>query len=139
MLLVHIGGINFTHCFPYRYPGACMKQDLDGKAPIHFACDANFILYEKDIYTSGNRRDGHLVFSTIVSLVSLAPSSIHLEDCDEMNAIELAILSDASKTLVSLLQNVSALEHKKMDGHLKKDIASMKRLEKLMADMFLMC
>ena len=120
----------------YRYPGACMKQDLDGKAPIHFACDTNFILYERDMNANNSRRDGHLVLSTIVSLVSLAPSSIHLEDCDEMNAIELAILSDASKTLVSLLQNVSALEHKKL---LNKDTASMKRLEKHIANMFLMC
>ena len=31
------------------HPQACMKQDLDGRTPLHFACDASRLLYEEDM------------------------------------------------------------------------------------------
>ena len=60
--------------------------------------------------------------STIVSLVSMAPLAVHLEDCDDMNPIELALLSNASSSLVSILQNISALEHMKKSGQLSDEL-----------------
>ena len=93
-----------------------MKQDLDGKTPLHFAVDTSLMLYEKDM---GKRRG--INFTTVVKLVSISPLSIHLEDHDELNAIELAILSDASKTLVGLLQHVSSFVHRMKQGQMSKE------------------
>lgn len=67
----------------------------------------------------GKRRG--INFATVIKLVSIAPFSIHLEDCDEMNAIELAILSDASKTLVGLLQHVSSFVHRMKHGQMSSE------------------
>ena len=97
-----------------------MKQDLDGKTPLHFAVDTSLMLYEKDM---GKRR-GIINFTTVVKLVSISPLSIHLEDHDELNAIELAILSDASKTLVGLLQHVSSFVHRMKQGQISKEEAA---------------
>lgn len=114
------------------YPQACLTQDLDGRAPLHFACDSSRELYEEDMSHSSDAY--HLNFNTILCLVSIAPTAVHLEDCDEMNAIELAILSTASKKVISLLQNVSVLEHYKKKGHSKKS-AVMQSLKKLMTNL----
>ena len=101
-----------------------MKQDIDGKTPLHFAVDTNLMLYEKDLDSDEAKNRSMkrgICFSTVVKLVSISPFSIHLEDCDEMNAIELAILSDASKTLVKLLQHVSSFVHRMKQGQLSKE------------------
>ena len=100
----------------------CMKQDLDGKAPLHFAVDTSLMLYEKDLDT--NMGKSGINFNTVVKLVSISPLSIHLEDHDELNAIELAILSDASKTLVGLLQHVSSFVHRMKQGQISKEEAA---------------
>ena len=56
-----------------------------------------------------------------VSLVSMFPSAVLLEDCGDMNSIELAILSNACSAIVSILQNISALEHMKKSGKLSEE------------------
>ncbi|KAL7523560.1 hypothetical protein ACHAXR_000236, partial [Thalassiosira sp. AJA248-18] len=99
------------------YPQACMKQDLDGRTPLHFACDASHALYEEEIHSPDRCR---MNINTIICLVSIAPSSVLLEDMYEMNATELAILSNASTKVISLLQNESVLEHRKKRGQLKR-------------------
>lgn len=89
-------------------PQACKKQDLDGRTPLHFACDASRVLYEEDT----GKDDGSLNIDIIKCLVSYAPLALHMEDIDEKNAIELALLSDASEEIIFLLQNASVLEHR---------------------------
>jgi len=101
------------------YRHACLKQDLDGKTPLHFACSSDLTLYEGEDIHHGNTKE--LNSSTIVSLVSMAPSAVHLEDCDGQNPIELAILSNASSSIVSILRNISALEHMKKSGQLSEE------------------
>ena len=100
------------------YRHACLKQDLDGKTPLHFACSLELTLYEGGDIHPGNMKE--LNSSTIVSLVSMAPRSVHLEDSDDMGPIELAILSNASSSIVSILQNISDLEHMKKSGQLSE-------------------
>ena len=92
------------------YPKACMKQDLDGRVPLHFACDSDRALYEEDLKSMKNTS---LDVDAIRCLVSFAPKSALVDDIDEMNAIELAILSNASSDLISLLQHASVTEHRK--------------------------
>ena len=112
---------------------ACLKQDLDGKTPLHFACSLELTLYEGEDIHPGNMKE--LNSSTIVSLVSLVPAAVLLEDCDDMNPIELAILSNASSSIVSILQNISALEHMKKSGKLSKESVerSLTRLKDLVS------
>ena len=115
------------------YRHACLKQDLDGKTPLHFACSLELVLYEGEDIHLGNMKE--LNSSSIVSLVSIAPASVHLEDCDDMNPIELAILSNASSSIVSILQNISALEHMKKSGKLSEESVrrSLTRLKDLVS------
>jgi len=101
------------------YRHACLKQDLDGKTPLHFACSSELVLYEGEDIHPGNMKE--LNYSTIVSLVSMFPSAVLLEDCGDMNSIELAILSNACSAIVSILQNISALEHMKKSGQLSEE------------------
>ena len=101
------------------YRHACLKQDLDGKTPLHFACSLELTLYEEEDIHLGNMKE--LNSGTIVLLVSITPRAVHLEDCDDMNPIELAILSNASSSIVSILQNISALEHMKKSGKLSEE------------------
>jgi len=101
------------------YRHVCLKQDLDGKTPLHFACSLELTLYEGEDIHPGNMKE--LNSSTIVSLVSIVPSAVLLEDCDDMNSIELAILSNTSSSIVSILQNISALEHMKKSGQLTEE------------------
>jgi len=116
------------------YRHACLKQDLDGKTPLHFACSLELTLYEGEDIHPDNTKE--LNYSTIVSLVSIAPSAVHLVDsCDDMNPIELAILSNASSSIVSILQNISALEHMKKSGKLSEESVrrSLTRLKDLVS------
>ena len=119
------------------YRHACLKQDLDGKTPLHFACSGDLVLYEGEDIHPGNMKE--LNSRTIVSLVSIAPAAVLLEDCDDMNPIELAILSNASSSIVSILQNISALEHMKKSGQLSEESArrSLTRLKDLVSPVVL--
>ena len=53
-------------------------------------------------------------FQVIRTLLSGSKQSVLLEDCDETDAIECAILSDASVEVVKLLQKVKQNQLKKM-------------------------
>ena len=93
-----------------EYTQACTKQDFDGRIPLHYACDATD--EEDGMYPYENHD-----IDIIRCLVSISPSSVHVEDCDEMNAIELSLLSCADKEVISLLQKVSVLEHRNTDSN----------------------
>ena len=93
-------------------PEACWMKDIDKKLPIHFACDTYCGVYEEED-THVRRQPSR---STILLLVSAAPSSVIEEDMNEINCIEYAILSEAHKSLVSFLHMVSGLEHRKRLG-----------------------
>jgi hypothetical protein len=85
------------------YPEACSIQDVDGRAPLHFACDEFCKLFEGD---DNDNRSSTLTLrpttaTTTTITEGLCPEkvqvlllgsleSVMLEDEDEMNALEYA-------------------------------------------------
>jgi len=91
------------------YPHACNMQDSDGRTPLIIACDSSCVMFQDT-----NVERGPPDFQVIRTLLSGSKQSVLLEDCDETDAIECAILSDASAEVVKLLQKVKQNQLKKM-------------------------
>jgi len=89
-----------------NYPQACSVQDEDGRTPLHFACDATCELFESDDQAQASPR-GPPSLDTVRVLLSGSLAAVTLEDFDEMNAVEYAIISDAPMEVVKLLQKAS--------------------------------
>ena len=92
-----------------NYPEACNVQDEDGRTPLHFACDTSCELFEDDQCTPR----GPPALNSIRILLSGSLSAVTLEDVDEMNAVEYAIVSDAPMDVVNLLQRATQRVMKK--------------------------
>ncbi len=88
-------------------PDTCDFQDTDGKTPLHFACDSSCELFEDDIKNRGTITPP--CHSAIRALLSVSMRAATLEDHDEMNPLENAIMSDASLQTIMLLQKASSL------------------------------
>ena len=89
-------------------PTSCDATDVDGKTPLHFACDVTCKLFEGDsdsIPTAVPRKVCH---DTIRALLSESIHASTIEDIDEMNALEYAIMSDAELKTVKMLQKASS-------------------------------
>jgi len=89
-------------------PTACEIADDDGRTPLHLACTASPLRDEGEKLTSPPRTTRDAPSYDVVRALlseSLAPSLV--EDEDGMSALELAIMSDASIEIVSLLQKAS--------------------------------
>ena len=91
------------------YPHACNIQDGDGRTALMIACDSSCVMFQDT-----NIERGPPDFQVIRTLLSGSKQSVLLEDCDETDAIECAILSDASVEVVKLLQKVKQNQLKKM-------------------------
>lgn len=105
------------------YPEACNIQDEDGRTPLHFACDTSCELFEDDEYSPRSPPS----LETVRVLLSGSLDAVTLEDVDEMNAVEYAILSDASMEVVKLLQKASQRVMKKtskMNKPLSRPVAA---------------
>jgi hypothetical protein len=85
-------------------PAACDIQDVDGKTPLHFACDSSCELFE-DNDDDTPQEPCH---DTIHALLSESLAAATIEDVDEMNPLEHAIMSNASLKTVKLLQHAAA-------------------------------
>ncbi|KAL3823346.1 hypothetical protein ACHAXA_008841 [Cyclostephanos tholiformis] len=83
------------------YPQACNIQDNDGRTPLHFACDSSCELFEAN---EENSSRGPPCLDTIRVILSGSLDAVTLEDSDEMNALEYALLSDAPIELITFLQ-----------------------------------
>ena len=88
----------------HAYPASCDARDEDGKTPLHFACDSTCELFEDDAARSMPREVCH---DTIRALLSESLLAATIEDEEDMNALEYAILSDAGLRTVKLLQKAS--------------------------------
>jgi len=86
-----------------NYPQACSIQDEDGRTPLHLACDTSCELFEGDACVPREPP----CLDTIKVLLTGSLDAVTLEDDDEMNAVEYAIISDASMDVVKLLQKAS--------------------------------
>ncbi|KAL7536047.1 hypothetical protein ACHAWF_005345 [Thalassiosira exigua] len=91
------------------YPRACNIQDSDGMTPLHFACDTTCQLFEND----DEAPRGPPKPTTIRILLAGSLDAVVMEDADEMNLIEYALLSDAPFDVISLLQKASLRVMKK--------------------------
>lgn len=85
------------------YREACNIQDEDGRTPLHFVCDTSCELFEQEVPLP--RQPPRLDAVRVLLAGSL--ESVILEDVDEMNAVEYAIVSDASMEVVNLLQRAT--------------------------------
>ena len=87
------------------YPASCDATDEDGKTPLHFACDSSCELFEDDDANRSMSRE--VCHATVSALLSESLHAATIEDLDEMNALEYAILSGAGLRTVKLLQKAS--------------------------------
>jgi len=87
------------------FPEACMMQDMDGRTPLHFACDSSCELFEDNNSNSTPRPPP--TYRTIDILVKASLDSVILEDEDGMSAIEYALCSNADLQTVKLLQRAA--------------------------------
>jgi hypothetical protein len=87
-------------------PTVCDAQDVDGKTPLHFLCDSHSVMFEDDEDESYTPRQppNH---EAVAALVSFSIRSATLEDDEEMNPLEYAIMSDATLKTVQLLQSAT--------------------------------
>jgi ankyrin repeat protein len=90
----------------HAHPASCDATDEDGKTPLHFACDSSCELFEDDDATNQSmpRKVCH---DTVRALLSESLLAATMEDMDETNPLEYAILSDAELKTVKLLQKAS--------------------------------
>ena len=84
-------------------PTSCDATDEDGKTPLHFACDITCELFEGDSPVLPRK----VCHDTIRALLSESLHASTIEDIDEMNALEYAIMSDAELKTVKILQKAS--------------------------------
>ena len=97
-------GPRLVKLIAHAYPASCDATDEDGKTPLHFACDSTCELFEDDAARSMPREVCH---ETVRALLSESLLAATIEDMDEMNALEYAIMSDAGLMTVRLLQKAS--------------------------------
>ena len=88
-----------------KYPHACNIQDEDGRTPLHFACETDCELFEEDEQSSPR---GPPCLDTVIALLSGSLEAVILEDVDDMNAVEYALLSDAPIEVITLLQKATS-------------------------------
>ena len=93
-------------------PAACEAQDEDGKTPLHFACDSSCELFEDDAVnnkpTYRAKTPNHDSIRALLSQ-SLHAATTTIEDMDDMNPLEYAIMNDASLETVKMLQKAAAV------------------------------
>lgn len=90
-------------------PEACNAQDEDGRTPLHFACDSSCELFEDD----EDHPRGPPDFEIVRTILAGSKKAVCVEDIDEMNALEYAILSGAPMKVVGLLQKTTQKQEKK--------------------------
>jgi len=112
--------VNVINALLDANPRACRAQDVDGRTPLHMACDRSCILFEG----SCNSRDAPR-YDIVSSLISVSPSSVTLEDEDEMTALEYAVLSSGELQVVKMLQRASqkVLRKKHEEEKTKRQLA----------------
>ncbi len=96
------------------FPQACDLQDEDGRLPLHHACDTECAIFEGDVTPRA---------PPCIDTVNL--ESVLVEDEDEMNPIEYAIVSDLNMEIVRLLQKAS-IHLRRKEAEVKKMIKEVK-------------
>lgn len=84
-------------------PSTCTVQDEDMRTPLHLACDRHCNLFEGSEDEKGREPS----YDAVRALLSESLEAAVLEDEDEMNPVEYAIMSNADMKLVKLLQKAT--------------------------------
>ena len=84
-------------------PSTCTVQDEDMRTPLHLACDRDCNLFEDPEDSNGRE----LSYDSVRALLSESLEAAVMEDEDEMNPVEYAIMSNADIKLVKLLQKAT--------------------------------
>ena len=87
-------------------PSTCSVQDEDMRTPLHLACDRYCNLFE-DPSNSEDTDGRNPSYDAVRALLSESLQAATLEDEDEMNPLEYAIMSDADLKVVKLLQKAT--------------------------------
>mmetsp|Transcript_10087 Transcript_10087/g.18113 ORF Transcript_10087/g.18113 Transcript_10087/m.18113 type:complete len:308 (+) Transcript_10087:184-1107(+) len=93
-------------------PTACTILDADSRTPLHLACDSSCNLFEDqndndELSCPPHRQRETPMYHRIQALLSDSLAASLVEDEDDMNALEYAILSNASLDVVILLQKAT--------------------------------
>lgn len=94
-------------------------QDVEGKTPLHLACDSACKLFESSLHDLAVRTPRFEIIST---LIHANPGSVQLVDQDGMSPLEYAIVSDASIEVVEFLQFTTRIESEKLHWRAKRKI-----------------
>eukprot|EP00984_Skeletonema_dohrnii_P029102 scaffold19446_cov155-Skeletonema_dohrnii-CCMP3373.AAC.1 len=101
----------------HAHPASCDAQDEDGRTPLHFACDVACELFENSTPTEQAPRE--VCHDTIRALLSESMYASTIEDLDEMNAVEYAIMSDAPLKTIQMLQKASCRSFESLQSQMQ--------------------
>jgi ankyrin repeat protein len=87
-------------------PSTCTVQDEDMRTPLHLACDRYCNLFA-DPSNSEDSDGRDPSYDAVRALLSESLEAATLEDEDEMNPLEYAIMSNADLKVVKLLQKAT--------------------------------
>lgn len=125
MLPLHVAVYNGCHpdMIDYlikAYPDSAGAQDSAGKTPLHHAAESYSENFVYNFYDFPDFREVHKSTLHVVQLlVDAAPASVNIEDEDEMNPIEYALLNATHIKIVKFLQRSSRKDwrHRKTEEH----------------------
>ena len=99
-------------------PATCTILDENSRTPLHLTCDTSCNLFQEKEDTRQQRQQRNAPSHDIIcALLSDSIAATVVEDKDGMNALECAILSDASFEVVTLLQNATMESLRERENH----------------------
>jgi ankyrin repeat protein len=100
------------------YPEACDVQDVDGRTPLHLACDYECVLFEGD-----QTPRSPPTIDVVRALLSGSLKPVLIEDGDGLPPITYAFVSNASISVIKLLQKSSTTARRQI-SKINKHIAA---------------
>ena len=100
------------------YPEACDVQDIDGRTPLHIACDVGCVLFKGD-----QTPRSPPTIDVVRALLSGSLESVLVEDEDGLPPITYAFVSNASISVIKLLQK-SSMTARRQISKIDKQIAA---------------
>ena len=106
-------------------PSSAEVQDKFGKTPLHYAgeCYAENFIRNRLGFPDFNEVHSN-TFLVVEMLVAVAPQSTNLEDEDEMNPIEYALVSATNIKTIKMMQRASRKEWRKRAESIRHPVQS---------------
>ena len=111
--------------FVRNNPSSAEVQDKFGKTPLHYAgeCYAENFIRNRLGFPDFNEVHSN-TFLVVEMLVDVAPQSTNLEDEDEMNPIEYALVSATNIKTIKVMQRASRKEWRKQAESIRHPVQS---------------